>query len=318
MIKLTDIPLHDPFILTNTAEGKYFLYNSAKIESEDDVRSGVKVYTSEDLCLWSEPEIVFSVPDDCWANPAGGTWAPEVHEYRGQYYLFVTLHNREQEIKQPQPPGKEYGVNPYSSKVHLRGTVIAVSDSPRGPFKLLKKEGPHTPRKFMALDGTLFVDKSGWPWMVYCHEWIQIIDGTIEAVRLKKDLSDSQGSPVHLFKGSDAPWINREQKPTQQQKHYVTDGPQLYRTKEGILLMLWSSYNQQGYVQTVARSRSGTLKGPWEQLQPLVKNDSGHGMLFNDLHNNLKLILHHPFDMPQSRAYIYSVVDKGDKIELID
>jgi len=51
--------------------------------------------------------------------------------------------------------------------------------------------------------------------------------------------------------------------------------------------MLWSSYGKGGYVQTVARSESGKLAGPWEQLEPLLgndlvrgANDSGHGMLF--------------------------------------
>jgi len=41
--------------------------------------------------------------------------------------------------------------------------------------------------------------------MVYAHEWIQVIDGTMEAIRLKDDLSDSIGEPIHLFKASDAP-----------------------------------------------------------------------------------------------------------------
>ena len=35
----------------------------------------------------------------------------------------------------------------------------------------------------MTLDGTLYVE-NGLPYMVYAHEWIQILDGTMEAVPL--------------------------------------------------------------------------------------------------------------------------------------
>lgn len=63
---------------------------------------------------------------------------------------------------------------------------------------------------------------------------------------------------------------------------YVTDGPELYRTFDGHLLMLWSSYSHDDtYIQTIARSKSGLIEGPWEQLPPLLYEDSGHGMLFS-------------------------------------
>ena len=47
----------------------------------------------------------------------------------------------------------------------MRGTTIAVSDSPEGPFTLVKTDGPIAPPNFMTLDGTLYVDRSGKPWM---------------------------------------------------------------------------------------------------------------------------------------------------------
>ena len=86
------------------------------------------------------------------------------------------------------------------------GTVIAIADEPDGPFILRDKDRPHTPWDFMALDGTLYVDPDGKPWMVYAHEWVQKIDGTFEAIRLEDDLGQSVGEPIHLFKASDAPW----------------------------------------------------------------------------------------------------------------
>lgn len=202
----------------------------------------------------------------------------------------------------------------------MRATVIAVSDTPEGPFRVLKKNAPLTPANFMTLDGTLYVNPQGKPWMVYAHEWVQKIDGTIEALPLTEDLSDAAGAPLHLFKGSDAPWINAQAVPNERENHYVTDGPELFRTKAGHLLMLWSSYEKNsfgrdGYVETLARSQSGELQGPWEQLPPLVRNDSGHGMLFQTFEGQLMMVVHQPFK--DARGKLYEVEDRGDRLEII-
>jgi len=307
-LRLADILVHDPFILPHKESQIYYLYTSAWPNITGLNRFGVMTYKSKDLLNWDGPYVVFVVPDDVWANPMHGTWAPEVHEYKGRYYLFVTLHNRDKIIAEPP---KVWRIN------HWRGTVIAESSSPEGPFKLLKEDGPHTPENFMTLDGTLYVDKDEQPWMVYCHEWIQVIDGTMEAIRLKDDLSSAVGEPIHLFKASDAPWINAESTPSVRQRQYVTDGPQVYRTKNDQLVMLWSSYNKDGYVQTIARSKSGKIEGPWEQLEPLVYDDSGHGMLFKTFEGQLMLVLHQPFRPPLSRAKIYEMEDVGDTFRVV-
>jgi beta-xylosidase len=167
----------------------------------------------------------------------------------------------------------------------------------------------------MTLDGTLYVDRAGKPWMVYAHEWIQKIDGTMEAVPLKDDLSAASGAPIYLFKASDAPWLNEQGTGSTKENHYVTDGPELFRTKDGHLLMLWSSYDKGGYVQTIARSKSGEIKGPWEQLPPLVRGDSGHGMLFRTFDGQLMMVLHRPF----RRAYakLYEMSDEGDHVRVV-
>jgi hypothetical protein len=81
--------------------------------------------------------------------------------------------------------------------------------------------------------------------------------------------------------------------------------------------MLWSSYNSEGYVQTIARSRSGKLRGPWEQLDPLVEGDCGHGMLFKTFEGTWMLILHHPFSTPESRSKIYEVEETEDSFKVI-
>lgn len=308
-LSLAEVPLHDPYILADTASRTYYLYTSASPRVVGRRIAGTVTYRSKDLLAWEGPFLVFECPPDAWAAPDESAWAPEVHAYKGKYYLFTTLHNSKRPLPTPIP----------SQPNIMRGTMIAASASPEGPFELLKKEGTVTPPEFMTLDGTLYVDQAGVPWMVYAHEWIQKIDGTIEAIPLKDDLSDAAGSPIHLFKGSDAPWLNEQIAPDAKTAHYVTDGPQLFRTKEGVLLMLWSSYRKNdfgndGYVETVARSKSGELKGPWEQLQPLVGNDSGHGMLFRTFEGRLMLIVHQPF--VRARGKLYEVEDLGDKLRI--
>lgn len=301
---LPDMPLHDPFILVHQPSETYYLYTSNKARMSGVKGVGTMAYTSKDLLNWEHPKAVFVVPENAFAQRGG--WAPEVHEYKGRFYLFTTLHNEEQVLSVP----------PASWKTnYVRGTITAVSDSPGGPFEMLSPNAAVPPVEFMTLDGTLYIDADEQPWMVYAHEWIQKIDGTIEAVPLSDDLSKPSGAPIHLFKASDAPWQNTSIRPAYFNLHYVTDGPQFFRTKDGHLLMLWSSYESGSYVQTIARSKTGKLQGPWEQLDPLVKADSGHGMLFETFDGQLMMVLHRPFN--NARGKLYEMKDCGDHLEVV-
>jgi beta-xylosidase len=309
-LRLPEIQLHDPWILADRTTRTYYLYSSASPRITGQGRTGTLYYTSKDLATWEGPRIAFVAPESSWADPKVGAWAPEVHEYQGKYWLFTTLHNPKQRL-----------TTTDTTRPNLwRATVIAVSDSPAGPFTLTKLDAPVTPREFMTLDGTLYVDRAGAPWMVYAHEWIQKVDGTMEAIPLTRDLAATAGEPIHLFKASDAPWLNAQMTPSTRENHYVTDGPELFRTKRGTLLMLWASYmknelGRNGYVQTLARSKSGELKGPWEQLEPLVGNDSGHGMLFRSFDGKLMLVVHQPFQ--NARGKLYEMEDTGDGLRVV-
>ncbi|MFB3776209.1 MAG: glycoside hydrolase family 43 protein [Bryobacteraceae bacterium] len=311
-MKLGDFSLHDPFVLAHKESRTYYLYNSAGGNITGGKGAGVMAYKSKDLDAWEGPYLVFVVPPGMWANPAHGAWAPEVHEYKGKFYLFVTLHNRDRLIPSAPPPELRPIYQKVNAPHHLRATQIAVAGSPDGPFQV---HGPkmQTPEDYMTLDGTLFVE-DGTPWMVYAHEWIQMLDGTIEAVPLKPDLSEAAGPPIFLFKASDAPWLADQQKAAVRQRTYVTDGPQFYRTKTGKLLMIWSSYRDGLYVETLAHSASGTLKGPWTQGDVLVGEDSGHGMIFTSFDNRLMLILHQPFN--RAKGKLFELEDTGDTVRI--
>jgi hypothetical protein len=79
--------------------------------------------------------------------------------------------------------------------------------------------------------------------------------------------------------------------------------------------MLWSSYDANGYVQSIARSRTGSIEGPWEQLPPLVRADSGHGMIFRRFDGTLMMVLHRPFQ--NARGKLYEMRDAGDNIAVV-
>ncbi|WLW58777.1 glycoside hydrolase family 43 protein [Streptomyces sp. YU58] len=318
------MPLHDPFVVADTGTRTYHLYTSNDPTVSGVPGTGTMVYRSHDLREWTRPVVVFRAAgqEGLWATDGG--WAPEVHAWNGRYYLFTTLHNEDRPLAVP--PAGPYGT-PFQLRTHMRGTVIAVADSLLGPFTVVDPTRPTPPENLMTLDGTLHVDRAGQPWMVYAHEWLQTIDGTMEAVRLTPDLSGTVGAPVHLFKASDAPWLG-EQIPgglPHQLPPYVTDGPQLHRAPDGSLLMLWPTYEKNvpgtdgtlggGYVQTYAVSDSGDLTGPWRQRRPLVRDDSGHGMLFSAFDGRLMMILHRPFD--NARGKLYEMRLDGDELRVL-
>ena len=113
-----------------------------------------------------------------------------------------------------------------------------------------------------------------------------------------------------LFKASEAPWV-RSHVPGE--KLYVTDGPFLLRNSRGELLMLWSSFTDEGYAIGLARSRSGDIGGPWEQFpQPIFRRDGGHGMILRTFDGRLLLSIHQPNRTPDERTKLFPLRETAD------
>lgn len=301
-VNIKDLHVRDPYIVTDKQSGSYFLYKS--VWSKNNRTSVVVAYKSKDLEHWEGPYTVYRTPEDNWIK--GVIWAPEVHEYKGKYYLFATLNSNIQWKK------TEKGWPEYT----FRGTQIFHADNPLGPFLPFEDKLPHTPMDRMALDGTLWVE-NGKPYMIYCHEWVQIEDGTMELVELEDDFSKTKGTSVTLFHASSAAWSNGQPKPNGK-TGYVTDGCFLYRTKTGKLLMIWSSFKSESYAIGIAESTTGKVTGPWKQ-QPnlLFEKNGGHGMLFKSLEGKLMLTLHGPNSPDgKERAQIFEVEDTGNTLIL--
>lgn len=304
-LNIEDINIRDPFILTDSARQIYYMYRTAdSIMGGGTVRGGVEVFTSRDLKNWNGPQTVMRIPDD---NGLTGTvWAPEVHRYNGRYYLFATI-NSDIEWKK-----RREGWYPY----RWRGTQIFHADTPEGPFRPFS-QFVTTPMDWMALDGTLWVEDNK-PYMVFCHEWVQTDDGTMEAVELTPDLSAMASGPQTLFCGSAPGWSTGIEHSPGLPKGYITDGCYLYRTKTGKLLMIWSSFSNGDYAIGIAESVTGSVRGPWRQQEnPLFVKNGGHGMIFKTLDGGLRLILHQPNSpLGAERARIFEIEDTSHTLEL--
>ena len=303
-LTLDDIYIRDPYIMPVEKEGVYYMYASSPTTENGQTYGGMMAYKSRDLKTWEGPVRVFDVPRDNWIT--GTVWAPEVHKYKGKYYLFGTL-NSDIKWKATQEGHPAF---------QHRATQIFWSKSPEGPFLPFESKHPHTPLGEMCLDGTLWVE-DGVPYMIYCHEWVEMGDGTMELVELKKDLSATVGQPMRLFCASAAEWSTGSLR-SDGSRTYVTDGCYLYRTKTGKLLMIWSSFKNGDYAIGIAESTTGKVIGPWrQQAEPLFDKHGGHGMIFRTFDGRLCVVLHAPNSPAgQERAHIFEIEDLGHTLRL--
>lgn len=280
-MRTDEINIRDPFVLV--WNDTYYLYGT-RGETCWGKADGFDVYTGRNLTDWNGPVPCFRNDGAFWADR--NYWAPEVHPWRGSFYLFAS----------------------FKAENVCRGTAILKADSPLGPFRP-HSDGPVTPRNWECLDGTFYVSPEGKPYMVFCHEWVQAGDGEICALPLKEDLSGPAGEPALLFRASDAPW-SRPVRHSSGVTGYVTDGPFLWRTEKGTLLCLWAGFSDGGCTLGVAQSESGDITGPFRQVQPLFDRDGGHGMIFRALDGRAMLALHSPNTHLQERPRFYPLTEK--------
>ena len=267
-MKSCEIVIRDPFVLPVESEKCYYLYGST-LPGAGYAGRGFYCFRSRDLENWEALPPVFLKDENFWATEC--FWAPEVHFLNGRYYMTAT----------------------FASGERPRGTQILAADHPAGPFKPVSPY-PVTPANWAALDGTLFVE-DGRTYMVFCHEWLQIHDGSIELVPLTDDLTAPAGECETLFHASDAPWVRPINYTGEDGiPNFVTDGPFLFK-KDGKLLMLWSSFGDGGYTMGIAESVSGSVHGPWKQHEkPFFTGNGGHGMIFQTFDGRLMCTLHQP------------------------
>lgn len=269
-IPLDSIVLSDPFILTDAKTNLYYMTGT-----------GGMMWKSRDLKLWDGPYNVVKTNPKSWMGPRPMIWAAEIHPYKGKYYYFATFTNQAVRI------GTYRG-----NEIERRASHVLVSDNPDGPYVPMR-DSIYLPADKPTLDGTFWIDKDKKPYMVYCYEWLQNWNGTIEKIELKPDLCGSIGEGKVLFRASDSPWSREKDENGSDRPNRVTDGPYLFKTATGRLGMIWTSWIYNVYTQGVAYSASGTLDGPWiQEKDPITPPDYGHGMLFRTLDGKWLMSVH--------------------------
>ncbi|MFD1768615.1 glycoside hydrolase family 43 protein [Sphingobacterium suaedae] len=298
---LDSIRLSDPYILADRNTSTYYMTGT-----------GGKLWKSHDLKYWTGPFDVVQHDTASWMGKRPDIWAAEIHAYEGKYYYFGTFTNTAVKIDTVK-----------GNIIDRRASHVLVSDRAEGPYTPLN-DSLYLPAHMPTLDGTFWVDVDQKPYMVFCHEWLQNWDGTVEKIELKKDLSGTVGKSTLLFKASASPW-SRENVDGQTVPNKVTDGPWLFRTQTGKLGMLWTSWVFDVYTQGVAYSTSGTLDGPWIQEKlPFTPPNYGHGMLFRTFEGKLLMSVHSNKNVDGRHIrypHFFTIDDSGDKLvlgELLD
>ncbi|MEE2772969.1 MAG: glycoside hydrolase family 43 protein [Bacteroidota bacterium] len=294
-ILLDSIRLSDPFILADKPSKTYYMTGT-----------GGKLWKSKDLAYWTGPFNIVEHDTASWMGKDPMIWAAEIHQYKDQYYYFATFTNQEVFIDTVK-----------GSPINRRASHVLVSDKPDGPYKPMA-DATYLPPEKPTLDGTLWVSNDHTPYMIYCHEWLQNLDGTMEKIERKPDLSGSIGEGEILFRASDSPW-SRDKRDGKIMPNMVTDGPFVFRTQTGKLGMLWTSWIYGDYTQGIAYSESGTINGAWiQEKEPITPPNYGHGMLFKTFDGQLLMSLH-SHRVGANGNYIrhpklFRVDDSGDKI----
>ena len=296
-IPLDSIRLSDPFILADKKTSMYYMTGT-----------GGMLWKSKDLEKWTGPYRVAQTDSTSWMGPRPMIWAAELHAYKNRYYYFATFTNRDVKIDSVK-----------GNVIERRACHVLVSDQPEGPY-IPMKDLVYLPANKPTLDATLWIDKDKKPYMVYCWEWLQNWNGTVEKIELKPDLSGTIGEGKILFRASESPWSKEKDEQGNDKPNKVTDGPFLFTTQTGKLGMLWTSWIYDVYTQGVAYSESGTLDGLWiHEAAPITPPNFGHGMMFRTFEGKLLMAMHRHKNVNGRYVRLtrlFEVDDSGDKIIL--
>lgn len=248
-----ELHIRDPFIFI--LNNKYYLTGTHYGEYDN----AIYIYSSNDLISFKEEKhIIIDGEFDRHTS-----WAPEIHEYNGSFFIFVSLKKKN---------GK-------------RGTYVLKSNVLLGDYAFVSDK-PITPENWMCLDATLFIDNDGTPYTIFCREWLEVKTGEIYIAKLNKTLSSLISEPVLLFKANEPEWAFPIYG-----NGYVTDGPFVW-FEDNKYHMIWSSFckrnsilssfkNDEQKEYALSHITSANLFGPWKQEKtPLIDNNAGHGMTF--------------------------------------
>ncbi len=299
-VPLDSIRLSDPFVLADEVTHTYYMTGT-----------GGMLWKSKNLQDWEGPARVVQIDSASWMGERPMIWAAEIHRHAGKYYYFATFTNRAVKID-----------TVMNNVIERRACHVLVSNRAEGPYVPVPGgDATYLPANRPTLDATLWYDVDGKPYMVYCHEWLQNRNGTVEKIALKPDFSGTVGEGSILFRASDSPWSRETTEDGSVRPNMVTDGPFLFRTTNGTLGMIWTSWIGDVYTQGVAYSQSGTLDGPWiQEPEPITPPNYGHGMLFRTFDGQLLMAIHSHLKTADGRVvrhpHFFTVSLSGSRLKV--
>lgn len=144
------ISIGDPFVVADIKSGHYYMVGTTDPYG--------KMWVSKNLERWAGPFDYLKWNKNSWIGQNPKIWAPEIHEYNDKYYCFATFTNNN--IIHGEVNGR---------MLPRRETHILKGDNPMGPFCEFNSKDYLDANK-CTLDGTLYVESDGTPYMVYCYE----------------------------------------------------------------------------------------------------------------------------------------------------
>jgi arabinan endo-1,5-alpha-L-arabinosidase len=228
----TPVSVHDPVM---AKEGNtFYLYSTGP---------GITFYSSTDMLNWREEGRVFK-EDPAIAKKVAPTfdghiWAPDVHYYKGKYYLY-------------------YSVSGFGKNTSAIGVTTSPTLNPRAPNYRWTDQGIvlqsiPTRDNWNAIDPNIVEDSRGDAWMVFGSFW-----SGIKMVRL-------DASRTHLAEPQDWHDIARRELPDSAATPAEIEGPHILK-KNGYyyLFVSWGLCCQkQKITYRVVVGRSKEVTGPY-------------------------------------------------------
>lgn len=276
-MKRDEIQIRDPFVFVEN--GVYYLIGTT---GSDPWGSGsdLALFASYDLEEFEKKRVMVT---DGSLDSYKNIWAPELHKYRGKYYLIVSAVR------------KDVG----------RGSFIFVSDKVDGDYKMLTGSYA-TPAEWGCLDATLFVHEDK-PYLCFANEWMTPItndgDGSLYMAELSEDLTEIIGKPKKIISGKNSEIAIEVSDKSGTVNGYIAEGPYLYE-EDGNIVLLWSTVGKSGYTVVKSVSKNGVF-GDYEFDKIVFSEDGGHCMCFTDLEGGRRLTLHQPNGTPNERMKLF-------------
>ncbi len=295
-----NVAFGDPFIL-KASDGKYYMYGTSENEK------GFRACVSDDLTRWTELGRVYegALPES-WTQK--NFWAPEVYEIKGKYYMLFSA---------------DWKVNPNNEGENFR-IGVAVSDSPRGPFKDLMNRPIFDPG-YPIIDANLYFENDR-VYLYYsrcCYKnpvasevadwakeqgWFsEIEESWVYGVEIKSDFSGIIGEPKLLLRppvkmdDKQAEWESRSVTSHEVNRRW-TEGSFIFK-KNGIYYMMYSANYFGGKNYAVGYATSDNPLGPFKKANnnPVLQKNTdkggdvtgtGHNMVFTHANGTMYCVYH--------------------------